>query len=175
MFQPKQWNHAVVQRERRGLRVTVSRPRHRVADVFGLAAMAAMVLFMGYGLFNIFFVPAPQIASLEDFLWRVLPALAFGIPLVFTFRRFFEREFATQTVTVEVGRITWARKTRLWTRTRRLSVGKVTDIAARTDWAGFGNVYVTTKWRRRLVLEDLLADDAVRLARELKQAVGERN
>jgi hypothetical protein len=114
----------------------------------------------------------PRIASLRDALAKIVPALVFGLPFVLIFRRLFEQKCAAQSVTVDGGGISWTRKTRLWTRTRHLTIEKVTEIIASTDWLGFGRVYVTGKWRRHVVLEELLAEDAIRFARELKQAAG---
>ncbi len=127
---------------------------------------------MAYGFFRIFFVPMPRIASLGDALPKIVPALVFGLLFFFMFRRLFEQKYAAQSVTVNGGGISWTRKTRLWTRTRHLTTEKVTGIIATTDWLGFGRVYVTDKWRRHVVLEQLLAEDAIRFARELKQAAG---
>jgi hypothetical protein len=116
-----------------------------------------------------------RIASLGDFLQKIVPTLVFGVPFFLIFRRLFEQKCAAQVVTVNEGRISWTRKTRFWTRTRHLTTEKVTEITASTDWLGFGRVYVTDKWRRHVVLEELLAEDAIRFARELKQAAGIRN
>ena len=96
-----------------------------------------------------------------------LAALVFGLPLALIFRWFFEREFAVQIVTVNAGGITWARKTKFWTRTRHLSAGEVTGIATSAEWGGFGSVCITTRRRRCIVLDQLLTEDAAQFAGEL--------
>jgi hypothetical protein len=154
MFQLKRWNKGVVHREGSTLQISVSRPGGGDEVV-----LALIVLFMAYGFFNIF----------------IVPALVVGLPFVLMFRRLFEQKCATQIVTVNGGRIYWTRKTRLWTRTRHVTPDEVTEITCSTDCLGFGRVYVRSKWRRHVVLEELLAEDAVRFARELNQAVGVRN
>jgi hypothetical protein len=169
MFQRKAWASAVVQSEGRNLKITVS-PPGSVSDAVFLVAIA---LLLFYGLVYLLFVPPPRIASPGD-LWKLLPAVFFGMVFVFVFRGNFERLFATQIVTANAGGIIWARRSKLWARTRRLNAGEIADIRGSAQWTGFGKVYVTTKWRRHIVLDQLLAEDAVRLARKLKQAVGER-
>ncbi len=47
---------------------------------------------------------------------------------------------------------------------------KVADIFADTGWTGLGHVRITTKWQRYTVFYDLLNEDAIRFARELKRA-----
>ncbi len=170
MFQLKRWNKGIVHRQGATLQISVSRPGWGDEVVLGLIG-----LFMAYGFFNLFFVPMSRIATPRDFLKTIVPALVFGLPGVLIFRRLFEQKCAAQIVTANGGRITWTRKTRLWTRTRHLTADKITEITASTGWGGFGRVYVTSKWRRHLVLEELLAEDACRFARELKQAAGVQN
>jgi hypothetical protein len=170
MFQLKRWNKGVVHREGAALQISVSRPGG--GDEVLLALIA---LFMAYGFFKLFFVPMPRIASPRDFLQRIVPTLVFGLPFIFIFRRLFEQKCGAQIVTVNAERICWTRKTRLWKRTRHLTSSEVTEIASSTNFLGFGKVYVTSKWRRHVVLEELLAEDAVRFARELNQAVGVRH
>jgi len=170
MFQLKRWNKGVVHRQGASIEISVSRPPGADEVVLGLS-----FLFMAYVFFNLFFVPMPRIASPRDFLQRIVPALVFGLPIALIFRRMFEQKCAAQIVTANAGRISWTRKTRLWTRTSHLTADKITEIIASTGWGGFGSVYVASKWRRHVVLEELLAEDAVRFARELKQAVGVQN
>jgi len=170
MFQLKRWNKGVVHREGSTLQISVSRPGGGDEVV-----LALIFLFMAYGFFNIFFVPIPRIASPRDFLQKIVPALVVGLPFVLMLRRLFEQKCATQIVTVDGGRIYWTRKTRLWTRTRHITPDEVTEITCSTDCLGFGRVYVRSKWRRHVVLKELLAEDAVRFVRELNQAIGVRN
>lgn len=75
-------------------------------------------------------------------------------------------------VTANGGQISWTRKTRLWTRTRHIATEKVTEISASTDWLGFGRVCVKDKRWRHVVLEELMAENAVRFARELREEIG---
>ena len=169
MFQLKRWNKGVVHREGATLQISVSRPGGGDEVVLALIA-----LFMAYGFFKLFFVPMLRIVSLRDFLQKIVPSIVFGLPFVFIFRRLFEQKCGAQIVTVNRERIYWTRKTRLWTRTRHPTLGEVTEITSSTNFLGFGRVYVTSKWRRHVALEELIAEDAVRFARELNQAINLR-
>jgi len=167
MFQLKRWNKGIVQREGRDLRITVSRP-----GTFGNGIVwAIIILSMVCGFFILFVPPMLRVTSPGDLLWKGLPALVFGVPFFLIFRRLFEREFADQIVTVSAGRITWARKTKWWTRMRHMNADEVTDISASTGWSGLGRVDIRAKGRRRTILDQLLNADAVRFAREVKQTI----
>jgi hypothetical protein len=129
MFQLKGWNEGVVHRQGATLQISVPRPREAPEVLLGL-----IVLFMAYGFFNIFFVPLARIAAPRDFFRTLVPALVFALPMALTFQRLFEQKCSAQIVTVNRVRISWTRKTRLWTRTRHLTLDKITKITASREF-----------------------------------------
>lgn len=90
MFQLKRWNKGIVSRNGATLQISVARPTR------GEVVISLIALFMAYGLFHLFFVPMPRIASLRDFLRTVVPALFFGVPFFLIFRRAFEQKCGAQ-------------------------------------------------------------------------------
>jgi hypothetical protein len=166
MLQRRKWKKGVVRRDGSGVKITVSPPETGIDLVAPLTS-----LFMWFGLFWIIGSNLRWPKSLTDLLWEALPGLVFGLFLFFLTRAIYERSFAEEVVTIGTGTITWARKTKWWTRKRRLEMSKVTDIFADTGWTGLGHVRITTKWQRYTIIYDLLNEDAIRFARELKRAV----
>lgn len=169
MFQLKRWNHGVVHRDGHNLRIIVSRPGV-FGDGIALATWILILLPMACGFFILFLLPIVRVTSPSDLLWKALPAFVFGAPFFLIFRRLFEREFADQVVTVSTDRIAWIRKTKWWTRKRCLDSNEITDVSASTGWSGLGRVDITAKGRRHTILDQLLNEDAVRFAREVKLA-----
>jgi len=165
MLQRRKWKKGVVQLDGCDVKITVSPPKTGVDLVTSLTS-----LFMWFGLFWIVGSNLRRPSSLTDLLWQTLPGLVFGLFLFFLTRAIYERSFAEEVVTIGAGTITWARKTKWWTRKRRLEMSKVADIFADTGWTGLGQVRMTTKWQRYTIFSDLLNEDAIRFACELKRA-----
>jgi hypothetical protein len=166
MLFSKKWKAGVIHRGSDGLTITVSpRETHDPVTVI-------VLLFMGFGLFKIFVLDSRRPGSVTDFLWQALPGTAFGTFFFFLARSALESQFAEETAAVHDGTIAWARKTRWWTRNRRRRIGEVTDIFADTYWTGLGDVILTTKWQRYTIPSNLLHDDAIRFAAELRRAAG---
>jgi len=124
---------------------------------------------MVYGFVILFVAPMFRATSPVDLLLKASPALVFGTPFFFVFRAFLEREFADQVVTVSDGTITWARRTKWWTRKHHMNADEVTDISASTGWSGLGRVDIMAKGHRHSVLNRVLNEDAIQLAREMKR------
>ncbi len=132
--------------------------------------LAIVIVPMVYG-FVILFVPLMfRSTSPVDLLLRASLALVFGVPFFFIFRALLEREFADQVVTVSDGTITWARRTKWWTRKRRMNADEVTDISASTGWSGLGRVDITAKGHQHSILNRVLNADAIQIAREMKRS-----
>jgi hypothetical protein len=166
MFQLKRWNTGIVQREGHNVKITV-RPPNGLGE--GIV-LAVVFLPMAYGFSVLFFLPMLRVTSPIDFFWKALPTLIFGVPFFFVFRGVVERQFAEQVVTVSAGRITWERSTKWWTRRRDRNVAEVTEISATKGWSGFGRVYITAKGHRHTILDQILNEDAVRIASEVKKS-----
>jgi hypothetical protein len=169
MFQLQRWSKGVVQREGRNLKITVSPPKGLADGV----VLAIIFLPMAYGFSVLFFLPMLRVTSPVDFLWKASAALLFGAPFFLVFRWIFERQFAEQVVTVGAGRITWTRNTKWWTRRRYRNADELTDVSASTAWSGLGRVYITAKGHRHTILDQILNEDAVRFALEVKQSARE--
>ena len=166
MFQQKRWNNSIVQREGRDLRITVPRPGR-----FGDGIMLATItIAMVYGFFSLFVPLLFGATSPVNLLLRASIALVFGVPFFFIFREVLEREFADQVVTVSGGTITWARRTKWWTRKRHMNADDVTDISASTGWSGLGRVDITAKGHRYSILNRILNADAIRASREMQRS-----
>lgn len=131
--------------------------------------LAIIVIAMVYG-FSSLFVPLMFGAtSPVDLLLRASLTLVFGVPFFFLFRGLLEREFADQVVTVSGGTITWARRTKWWTRKRNMNADQVTGISASAGWSGLGRVDITAKGHRHSILNRVLNADAIQLAREMER------
>lgn len=167
MFQTRNWNKGVIQRQGRDLKIAVSRP----PDLGNGIVLMTIALFMAWGFCEIFLSDLMHVRSPADFLWRAIPVPVFGVPFFLLFRWLFEREFADQIVVVAGGEITWVKKTRWWSRKRSLSTSKVVDISASQGWSGLGRVDLTIKRHRYAILEQLLNEDAVQFARALNEVM----
>jgi hypothetical protein len=167
MLQLKKWNEGVVQREGRDLRIVVTRPRSYSDLIVSTIVFVPMLC----GFVVIFVVPMFRITSVGDFFVQATLAAAFGLLFFFLFRGFVERQFADQVVTINAGKVTWARKTILWTRKHHMNTENVTDVSTKTGLSGFARLDITAKGQQYTILDQLLDADAVRFAREVKQAV----
>jgi hypothetical protein len=170
MFQLQRWNKGVVEREGRNLKITVLPPKGLADGV----VLAIIFLPMVYGFSAFFLLPMLHVTSPTDLLLRSSAVLLFGVPLFLVFRSIFERQFAEQVVTVDAGKITWARKTKWWTRKHHRNADELIDVLALTNRNGLGSVFITTKGRRHTILDAILNEDAVRFADEVKQSAQDR-
>jgi len=125
-------------------------------------------MFLFYGLASLALSVPVKITSVIDLL-KFSPEIALAFMLLWIFRRFREKEFAEQIVTVVSGKVIWALRTRWWTRRRELS--RVQGVSASAAWDGFGRVILKAGGREYAVFRWILSEEATQLARELQQAV----
>lgn len=117
------------------------------------------------------FFTATDSPSAKDFLRSIIPCLLFAIVVSWIFRRLFEQLCTTkQVVIVSPGEIAWSRKNRWGTRKGRLNRRDVTSVTSSRGWNGLGRLYLTARKHQFMVLEEILNEDAVRFANELKRA-----
>jgi hypothetical protein len=115
-----------------------------------------------------------RISTMAGFLANAVLALIFGVPLLIAIRRLLEGPFACQEVAISETRLTWSRRTKLWSRTHHLSTSDISDVATHTPVLGEHGVRVITRNGRRVqVLQNLSTESAIEAARELKKALRE--
>jgi hypothetical protein len=163
MLQRVKWKKGVIQRKGCDLIITVS---PRSGGNGSVTILTSLLMVFGF-----LWLDAPTLSgSFADVLLKALPTLFFCVLLFFWTKGFVEQETAEEIVTVRGGGITWVRRTKWWTRKRQRNASAITDIFADNSWTGLGKVVITMKWQRYIILDNLLGQDAIRFARELKRA-----
>lgn len=169
MFRVSGWTTATIFRQQNHLSITVPAPEDLGNKVITLLIVAGMV----YGFFSLFVSAAFTETNLtRQLLVRAFLLLIVGLPFALTIRNFLERAFASQHVTVDTSKLTWSRRTKLWSRTRHWSLSEISDVVAATPTFGEHGVHIIQRnGSRHKLLQRLSTESAVATARELKQSI----
>lgn len=98
----------------------------------------------------------------------VLAAIAYWIAL----RIFLWEAFGNEEIVVEGGLLRWTCKALWWKDELEVPVRDISDVRAVTPWHGGNRVELTTQGRSYCVGEQVLCDEATKMAHALRRAAG---
>jgi hypothetical protein len=153
-----------------GLRVKIAHSNRRSSGIIGTVAATAALLFIT----PIFIAPFHRADCLTIALYLLpLLALLIGAFLIVVAISLWQA-FGIEEIVVQDGLMRWTWKV-LWVKDELdIPTDEISDVKAVTPWHGRNRVEFSAQSRRYRIGETILQDEAMELARALKQVVAAR-